>query len=150
MRLLPAGGAAAPSAGTEGQTRGAGGELKILQWQGVTHFGLHTATGTKDQLGASLVTESLINFLPDGTMIPTLAEEVPTMENGGLAADLSTRHLQAEAGRALERRSAVHRRRRRLHLAVVRRSSQQRDRIKTYQAISNVEAVDPLHGKGHL
>ena len=44
-----------PSAGTEGQTRGAGGELKILQWQGVTHFGLHTATGTKDQLGASLV-----------------------------------------------------------------------------------------------
>src|SRR6185503_6614306 len=44
----PAGGAAAPSAGTEGQTRGAGGELKMLQWQGVTHFGLHTSTGTKD------------------------------------------------------------------------------------------------------
>src|SRR5438552_2061986 len=41
---------AAPSSGTEGQTRGSGGELKLLQWQGVTHFGLHTATGTKDQL----------------------------------------------------------------------------------------------------
>ena len=53
MRHPAAGGA--PASGTEGQTRGAGGELKILQWQGVTHFGLHTATGTKDQLGASLV-----------------------------------------------------------------------------------------------
>lgn len=84
-----AGGANPPDANTEGQTRGAGGELKILQWQGVTHFGLHTATGTKDQLGASLVLEPLLNYLPDGTLTPNLAAEVPSVEAGTLAEDLS-------------------------------------------------------------
>jgi len=80
----------APSSGTEGQTRGAGGQLKILQWQGVTHFGLHTATGTKDQLGASLVLEPLLSYAPDGSLIPALAAEVPSVDNGGLAKDLSS------------------------------------------------------------
>jgi peptide/nickel transport system substrate-binding protein len=82
--------AAAPSEGTEGQTRGAGGELKILQWQAVTHLSLHNSTGTKDTLGASLVTEPLMHFLPDGTLIPTLVKEVPSIENGLLAADLTS------------------------------------------------------------
>ena len=84
------GGGERPAFGTEAQTRGSGGELRILQWQGVTHFGLHTATGTKDQLGASLVTEPLLSYLPDGTLIPTLAAEVPSVENGGLAEDFSS------------------------------------------------------------
>jgi peptide/nickel transport system substrate-binding protein len=88
--VTAAGAGAAPSAGTEGQTRGSGGELKLLQWQGVTHFGLHTATGTKDQLGASLVTEPLLHYLPSGELIPCLAAEVPSIENGGLAEDLSS------------------------------------------------------------
>lgn len=82
--------AAAPSEGTEGQTRGAGGELKLLQWQAVTHLSLHNSTGTKDTLGASLVTEPLMHFLPDGTLIPTLVKEVPSVENGLLAADLTS------------------------------------------------------------
>lgn len=79
-----------PDAGTEGQTRGAGGELKMLQWQGATHFGLHTATGTKDQLAASLVLEPLMNYLPDGSLTACLAAEVPSIENGGVAEDLSS------------------------------------------------------------
>ena len=85
-----AGSAVAPSAGTEAQTRGSGGTLKMLQWQGVTNFGLHTATGTKDQLGASLITEPLLSYLPDGTLIPALAAEVPSVDNGGLSEDLTT------------------------------------------------------------
>ena len=32
-----------PTIGTEGQTRGAGGELKLLQWQAVTHLSPHTS-----------------------------------------------------------------------------------------------------------
>jgi peptide/nickel transport system substrate-binding protein len=79
-----------PAFNTENQTRGSGGELRMLQWQGVTHFGLHTATGTKDQLGASLVTEPLLSYLPDGTLSATLAAEVPSVENGGLAEDFSS------------------------------------------------------------
>jgi peptide/nickel transport system substrate-binding protein len=72
------------------QVRGAGGELKILQWQAVTTLSLHHAQGTKDQMGASLITEPLMSYLPDGTLIPTLVKEVPTKENGGLSDDLKT------------------------------------------------------------
>jgi len=79
-----------PDSGTEGQTRGAGGELKLLQWQAVTHLSLHNSQGTKDTLGASLVTEPLMNFLPDGTLVPNLVKEVPSVENGGVSADLTT------------------------------------------------------------
>jgi peptide/nickel transport system substrate-binding protein len=84
---LPAG---RPSVGTEGQTRGAGGELKMLQWQAASLAFLHRAQGTKDQLSSSLVSEPLLSYAPDGTLIPTLATEVPTLENGGLSEDLKT------------------------------------------------------------
>ncbi len=82
--------AKAPDSGTEGQTRGAGGELKLLQWQSVSTINNHRSSGTKDTLAASLVSEPLINFLPDGTMLPTLVSEIPTLDNGGLTADLLT------------------------------------------------------------
>jgi peptide/nickel transport system substrate-binding protein len=72
------------------QVRGAGGEIKMLQWQAVTTMSLHQSQGTKDQLGASLVTEPLMSYLPDGSLWPTLVKEVPTVENGGLSADLKT------------------------------------------------------------
>jgi len=77
------------------QTRGAGGELKILQWQGVTTLSLHQSQGTKDQLGASLITEGLMSYMPDGSLVPTLVKEVPSVENGGLSEDLTkvTYHL---------------------------------------------------------
>lgn len=89
-RLGQAATVGAPAEGTEGQTRGAGGELKILQWQAVTHLSLHNAQGTKDMLGAALVTEPLMHFLPDGSLIPTLIKEVPSVENGLLAPDLTS------------------------------------------------------------
>ncbi len=82
--------AARPTAGTESQTRGSGGELKLLQWQAVTHLSPHTGNGTKDFLGASLILEPLMSYMPDATVIPTLVEEVPTVENGGLSEDLGT------------------------------------------------------------
>ncbi len=81
---------AAPTGGTEGQTRGAGGELKILQWQAPTTLNMQLAGSFKDQLASCLVTEPLIHFLPDGTPIPALASEVPSQENGLVAADLTS------------------------------------------------------------
>jgi peptide/nickel transport system substrate-binding protein len=81
---------AAPTVGTEGQTRGAGGELKLLQWQAPTTLNMHLAGSFKDQLAACLVTEPLIHFLPDATPIPCLVTEVPSPENGRVAADLTT------------------------------------------------------------
>jgi peptide/nickel transport system substrate-binding protein len=77
------------------QQRGAGGELKMLQWQGATTLSIHNAQGTKDQLAGSLISEPLLSFLPDGSLSPTLVKEVPSVENGGLSEDLSvvTYHL---------------------------------------------------------
>ena len=79
----------APAVGTEGRTRGAGGELRLLQWQAPTTANGHVATGTKDQLAASPVLEPLMNYLPDGSLIPKLITEVPTVENGLLKEDLT-------------------------------------------------------------
>ena len=83
-----AGSASAPADGTEGQTRGAGGELKLLQWQAPTTLSLHESASFKDMLAAALVTEPLLHFLPDATPIPCLASDVPSFENGLLAQDL--------------------------------------------------------------
>ena len=85
-----AGADARPAAGTEGQERGAGGELRIIQWQAPSSLSALQATGDKDNLGAAPVSESLMARLPDATLIPVLIKEVPTVDNGLLAEDLKT------------------------------------------------------------
>ena len=42
-----------------------GGELRILQWQAPSHLSAQQATGDKDGLGASLVSEPLMLRGPD-------------------------------------------------------------------------------------
>jgi peptide/nickel transport system substrate-binding protein len=84
------GAARTPDAGTEGQQRGAGGDLKVLQWQAPTLLGTHSAIGGKDIFAAALVTEPLMHYLADGTLIPHLVTEVPSVENGLLSKDLTT------------------------------------------------------------
>jgi len=89
---LPAaqGAAAAPAFGTEGKTRGQDGELRLIQWQAPTILSPHNVTGTKDQLAGNPVFDSLLNYAADGSLIPSLAAEVPTIENGLLAEDLTS------------------------------------------------------------
>ena len=79
-----------PSAGFENATRGEGDELKLLVWQAPTLLSPHTATGTKDYLAAMLVLESLMNINKDSVLVPNLITEVPTIDNGLLAADLTS------------------------------------------------------------
>jgi peptide/nickel transport system substrate-binding protein len=67
--------------------RGGGGPLKVLWWQGATLLNPHFATGTKDQDGSRIFYEPLASFDPDGNVIPILAAEVPSRQNGGLSAD---------------------------------------------------------------
>ena len=87
-----------PSINTEGQTRGAGGELKILQWQAPSIAFSHKGTGTKEWNAASLVLEALLVYAPDGTILPLLAKEVPSKENGGLSDDLKTVTVNLQEG----------------------------------------------------
>jgi peptide/nickel transport system substrate-binding protein len=67
--------------------RGGGGSLKLLWWQGATLLNPHFAVGTKDQEGSRIFYEPLAAWDPEGELMPILAAELPSRENGGLAAD---------------------------------------------------------------
>jgi peptide/nickel transport system substrate-binding protein len=67
--------------------RGGGGALKMLWWQGATLLNPHFAVGTKDQEGSRIFYEPLAAWDPEGNLVPVLAAEIPSLENGGLARD---------------------------------------------------------------
>ncbi len=72
---------------TPGKGRGVADLLKILYWQAPTILNTHFSQGTKDSAAASLVLEPLIDVDADGTLVPVLAAEIPSLENGGVAED---------------------------------------------------------------
>ena len=67
--------------------RGGGGTLKVLWWQGATLLQPHFATGTKDAEACRIFYEPLASWDNDGNLVPILAAEIPTRENGGLSVD---------------------------------------------------------------
>lgn len=79
-----------PGFDTKGQTRGAGGELKLLQWTGPTALNSHEIIGTWDILASCLVQEPLMSIAPDGSLLANLVTQVPSLDNGGLSEDLRT------------------------------------------------------------
>ena len=79
-----------PSVGTDNQERGAGGEIGILVPQAASGLSVHNATGGKDIAAGQIISEALMNYAPDTTLLPNLVKEVPTQQNGLLADDLST------------------------------------------------------------
>lgn len=70
--------------------RGSSGNVNIIYWQAPSILNPYLSTGTKDVEAASLVLEPLIRFNEKGEMVPYLAAEVPTVANGGFAADFKT------------------------------------------------------------
>ena len=82
------GATSAPAPG--GSTASGDKILKILYWQAVTILNPHQSTGTKDFDGATVVLEPLIHYDENGKAVPYLAEDVPTVDNGGVAKDYST------------------------------------------------------------
>lgn len=79
-----------PDSGTEGQERGAGGELRALAVQAASGLSAHNATGGKDISAGMVISEPLINYDGAGALVPQLVTEVPSIENGLLSEDLST------------------------------------------------------------
>ena len=67
--------------------RGGGGTLKMIYWQGAVHLNPHYAGGTKDQDASRIFYEPLAGWDTEGNLIPALAAEIPTRQNGGLSAD---------------------------------------------------------------
>ncbi len=88
MMLMHAGIAQAQAAPAYKPTkRGGGGALKVLWWQGATLLQPHFANGTKDQEGSRIFYEPLAVWDNDGNLVPILAAEIPSRDNGGLSAD---------------------------------------------------------------
>jgi peptide/nickel transport system substrate-binding protein len=67
--------------------RGGGGLVKTLWWQAPTLLNPHFANGTKDQDASRVFYEPLASWDPDGNLVPVLAAELPTLQNGGVARD---------------------------------------------------------------
>ncbi len=70
--------------------RGGGGALKVLWWQGATLLNPHFAVGTKDQEGSRVFYEPLAGWDAEGNLVPMLAAEAPSLQNGGLSRDSTT------------------------------------------------------------
>ena len=70
--------------------RGSDGEVRIIYWQAPSILNPYLSSGTKDIESASLVIEPLGRFDEKGNPVPYLAEEIPTVENGGVSEDLTT------------------------------------------------------------
>ena len=68
--------------------RGTDGQLRMLYWQAPSILNPFLSGGTKDIHAASLVLEPLARYDENGAMVPALAAEIPTVENGGISADL--------------------------------------------------------------
>ena len=79
--------ALAPAAFAE---RGSDGQLNIIYWQAPSILNPYLSSGTKDVESASLVLEPLAGFNDKGEVIARLVTEVPTVENGGVSADLTS------------------------------------------------------------
>jgi peptide/nickel transport system substrate-binding protein len=80
---------AAPTAApTQVSERGSGDTLKIILWQAPATLNPYLSTAVKDWVAARITLEPLASFDQDGlTLVPFLAAEIPSRENGGLAAD---------------------------------------------------------------
>lgn len=87
--------ALAPAAFAE---RGSDGHVNIIYWQAPSILNPYLSSGTKDIESASLVIEPLGRYDPDGALVPYLAEEIPTVENGGVAADLKSITWKLKSG----------------------------------------------------
>ncbi|MGA7670453.1 MAG: peptide ABC transporter substrate-binding protein [Nitrolancea sp.] len=83
----PASTTAATSTTTAGAGRGKGDTLNLLWWQAPTILNGHLAQGTKDFDASCVVLEPLAWFDEDGKIVPVLAAEVPSLDNGGVAQD---------------------------------------------------------------
>ena len=76
------------AADTSDADSGDGETLTILYWQAASLPGPYLSGGTKDQDAGAITLEPLANTNPDGELVPKLATEIPTVENGGVAEDL--------------------------------------------------------------
>ena len=70
--------------------RGSDGSVSIINWQAPSILNPYLSGSNKDEGAASLIVEPLARFDETGTIQPWLAEEIPTVANGGVSEDLTS------------------------------------------------------------
>lgn len=75
---------------TAAAERGSDGTVRIIYWQAASILNPYLSSGTKDVEAASMVVEPLGRFDENGNMVPYLATEIPTLQNGGVSEDLKS------------------------------------------------------------
>jgi len=70
--------------------RGSDGNVSIIYWQAPSILNPFLSGGTKDIEAASMIIEPLARYDETGALVPWLVEEIPTTDNGGVAADLTS------------------------------------------------------------
>src|SRR6266851_1560944 len=64
-----------------------GGTLRVGLWQEPDNLNRYFSTQTVNRIVVFTVVEGLARGGPEGSYIPVLAEELPTIQNGGVSAD---------------------------------------------------------------
>jgi peptide/nickel transport system substrate-binding protein len=67
--------------------RGGGGPVRMLYWAAPTMLNPHLAIAPKDLEASQLFYEPLADIDTDGNVVPVLAQETPSVANGGVAPD---------------------------------------------------------------
>jgi peptide/nickel transport system substrate-binding protein len=81
-------GAAAPTPAAAVSGRpGGGGPLSLLWWQAPTILNAHLSLATKDVGAVRIYAEPLADFNARNELVPVLAAQIPSVENGGIARD---------------------------------------------------------------
>ena len=70
--------------------RGADGHLNLLYWQAPSILNPFLSGGIKDTEASSMILEPLARHDENGQLVPWLVREIPTVENGGVSADMTT------------------------------------------------------------
>ncbi len=124
--------------------RGSDGNVSIIYWQAPSILNPFLSGGTKDVESASLVIEPLARYDQDGNMVPYLASEIPTVENGGVSEDLTSITWKIAPGITWSDGSAF------TSADVVFTANYCMDpeggcaQVTKFEGVTNVEAVDDL------
>lgn len=130
--------------GAAHEAQGRDGNVNVIFWQAVSILNPYLSGGTKDVDASSLVLEPLAGYDENGDMVAKLVDEIPTVANGGVSADLTTITWQLSEGLLWSDGSAV------TSADVVFTANYCMDesggcqQLADFAGVANVEAVDDL------
>lgn len=64
--------------------------LTLVYWQAPSIANPYLSGGFKDRDAGAITLEPLAKYDPDGALVPALATEIPTLQNGGISSDLTS------------------------------------------------------------